>query len=56
MASMAEIDVIIKLGGSAITEKTKLETPKLTEINRAVQLINKCREHQLTCLVVHGAG
>ena len=50
------MDVIIKLGGSAITYKDELERPKIAEIKRAVDIIAESRRGNRKCLLVHGAG
>ena len=46
----------MKLGGSAITNKSVLETAKMPELYKASRLIKSCTEKGLKCLVVHGAG
>ncbi|XP_053101443.1 uncharacterized protein LOC128323006 isoform X3 [Hemicordylus capensis] len=54
---MAAVDCIVKLGGSALTQKNQLETLKAESLQRAAALV-----HQLyaaggrRCIVVHGAG
>jgi isopentenyl phosphate kinase len=50
------IDLIVKFGGSAITDKSKLETLNEESLTRAVELISLCHKQNLTCIVVHGAG
>lgn len=50
------IDYVVKLGGSAVTDKNVLEKAKLGEIARAVQIVKMCRQHGRSCIVVHGAG
>ncbi|RUS77081.1 hypothetical protein EGW08_015164 [Elysia chlorotica] len=50
------IDAIIKIGGSAITEKDELETLKSSALPKAFDVIRKCRESGATIIVVHGAG
>ncbi|XP_060600284.1 uncharacterized protein LOC132753777, partial [Ruditapes philippinarum] len=50
------IDLIVKFGGSAITDKSKLETLNEESLTRAVELISLCYKQNLTCIVVHGAG
>ncbi len=58
MASISEssVGVIIKLGGSAITDKSQLETAKLAEIAKGADIVKKCGHHGLKCIVVHGGG
>ena len=46
----------MKLGGSAITNKTVFETAKIPQLISASQLIKSCIEKDLKCIVVHGAG
>ncbi|CAL1529260.1 unnamed protein product [Lymnaea stagnalis] len=50
------IDLIIKFGGSAITDKNTFETIKKEELLIAANCIRSCREAGLSCIVVHGAG
>ena len=51
-----QIDIIVKLGGSAITNKSVIETVKMPELYKASQLIKSCIGKGLKCIVVHGAG
>ena len=51
-----QIDLIVKLGGSAITNKSVFETVKMPELYKASQLIKSCIGKGLKCIVVHGAG
>ncbi|XP_059160067.1 uncharacterized protein LOC131943801 isoform X2 [Physella acuta] len=51
-----EVDIIIKFGGSAITDKNIFETIKSHELSIAAQCIKTCTDHGLKCIVVHGAG
>ena len=46
----------MKLGGSAITNKTVFETAKLPEVQSASLLIKACVEKGMKCIVVRGAG
>ncbi|XP_033762287.1 isopentenyl phosphate kinase-like isoform X2 [Pecten maximus] len=50
------IDLVVKFGGSAITDKSRLETLKEDNLKLAVDVIRKCVERGLRCVVVHGAG
>lgn len=50
------VDLIIKFGGSAITEKDKLETLKPSLLHAGVQLVKECVNRRLKTVVVHGAG
>ncbi|XP_071537053.1 uncharacterized protein [Panulirus ornatus] len=56
MSVLGTVDVLIKLGGSAITEKSQLETFKESAISEAVKLIKLCLNKGLKVIVVHGAG
>lgn len=56
MSVLGTVDVLIKLGGSAITEKSQLETFKEPAISEAVKLIKLCLNKGLKVIVVHGAG
>lgn len=51
-----EVDLIIKFGGSAITDKNIFETIRRQELSIAAQCIKTCTDHGLKCIVVHGAG
>ena len=49
--------LIIKLGGAAITDKRKLETPKLEQLQKVAAEIARCRERrEWDVALVHGAG
>lgn len=50
------VDIVVKLGGSAITEKSQQETFKDAAISDAVTLIKLCVDEGLKVIVVHGAG
>ncbi|XP_078669629.1 uncharacterized protein LOC144910412 isoform X1 [Branchiostoma floridae x Branchiostoma belcheri] len=47
------LECIVKLGGSAVTDKNTLETPRLDAIRAAADIISQVRGR---CIVVHGAG
>ncbi|XP_035672506.1 isopentenyl phosphate kinase-like [Branchiostoma floridae] len=49
----ASLECIVKLGGSAVTDKSTLETPRLDAIRAAADIISQVRGR---CIVVHGAG
>ena len=51
-----KVDLIIKLGGSGITVKDELERTKPEEIRRAVEIVARCHNQGVSCIVVHGAG
>ena len=51
-----KLDLIIKLGGAAITEKDRLETAKLDEIKTAAKLVKRLNDNNVSCVIVHGAG
>ncbi|CAG5134904.1 unnamed protein product [Candidula unifasciata] len=50
------VDIIIKFGGSAITDKTCFETLRPAQLAAAVDCVRLCVENGLSCIVVHGAG
>ncbi|XP_045168635.2 uncharacterized protein LOC123531596 [Mercenaria mercenaria] len=54
--SPLHVDLIVKFGGSAVTDKTKLETLDEESLRKAAELISQCYKQRLTCIVVHGAG
>ncbi|XP_050417970.1 uncharacterized protein LOC126831491 [Patella vulgata] len=51
-----KIDLVIKFGGSAITNKDILETTKLESLHWAANLMKVIHDKGLRCVVVHGAG
>jgi len=53
MASNVDLEVIIKLGGSAVTHKNTFETINQDAIEAAAKLVKKIKGK---CIVVHGAG
>ncbi|XP_062975723.1 uncharacterized protein LOC134394309 [Elgaria multicarinata webbii] len=54
---MAAVDCILKLGGSALTQKNQLETLKADSLQRAAAIVSKLRgAGERRCIVVHGAG
>ena len=55
-ATKYHVDLIVKFGGSAITDKSKLETLCDDSLRKAAELISLCHKQNLTCIVVHGAG
>ncbi|KAJ7331817.1 hypothetical protein JRQ81_013997, partial [Phrynocephalus forsythii] len=55
--AMAGVDCILKLGGSALTQKDQLETLKAPSLRRAAALVAQlCKARERRCIVVHGAG
>ncbi|KAK8736850.1 hypothetical protein OTU49_004679, partial [Cherax quadricarinatus] len=56
MSAISTVDLLIKLGGSAITEKTQLETFNETAISIAVKMVKMCADKGLKLILVHGAG
>ncbi|XP_070605036.1 uncharacterized protein [Erythrolamprus reginae] len=53
----AAVDCILKLGGSALTQKNQLETLKMESLRRAAALVSKLwKVGERRCIVVHGAG
>lgn len=54
---MAAVDCIIKLGGSALTQKDQLETLKAGALGKAAALVSKLYgAGERRCIIVHGAG
>uniref|UniRef100_A0A0B7A0G1 Isopentenyl phosphate kinase n=1 Tax=Arion vulgaris TaxID=1028688 RepID=A0A0B7A0G1_9EUPU len=50
------VDVVIKFGGSAITDKDSLETLRPDNLLLSAHCIRQCKDAGLSCIVVHGAG
>jgi len=50
------VDLVIKLGGSAITHKETLETMNHESLQAAIRIIQECEAKKLTYILVHGAG
>lgn len=48
-----KIECIIKVGGSAITNKTELETANPENIVKTAELLSRLKGK---CILVHGAG
>jgi len=53
MARDSDLEVIIKLGGSAVTHKNTFETINQDAVAAAAKLVQKIKGK---CIVVHGAG
>lgn len=53
MAVKCDLDVIIKLGGCAVTRKNTFETVNHDAIESAAKLVKKIKGK---CIVIHGAG
>jgi len=51
-----EIDFIVKLGGSAITDKDVFETLNVDALNSAADVLAECFHLDLRFIVAHGAG
>ena len=47
--------IVVKLGGSALTDKKRIYTPRVNEIRRAAKQIAQLRK-EFSLVVVHGAG
>jgi isopentenyl phosphate kinase len=47
--------IVVKLGGSALTDKKRIYTPRMGEIRRAAKQIAELRK-RFSLVVVHGAG
>ena len=47
------VDLILKLGGCAVTQKSSFETANITAIETAARIIKQAPGR---CVVVHGAG
>lgn len=54
MADKCAVEVVIKLGGSAVTHKNVFETVKREAILAAAELVKKLPAGK--CIVIHGAG
>lgn len=50
------VEVIVKLGGSALTDKTRAHTLHATHLQTALDLIARVHSSGLGLIVVHGAG
>ncbi|GFS03180.1 isopentenyl phosphate kinase [Elysia marginata] len=48
--------IVIKIGGSAITEKDEMEMLKPAALQKAIDCIRQCVESGASIVVVHGAG
>ena len=48
--------IVIKLGGSLITEKSKLCTPRIDVISDVADAISELRARGIVVIIVHGAG
>lgn len=48
--------IIIKLGGSSVTEKGQIETIKPDGLESACQIAKLCLDNDLRVIIVHGAG
>ncbi|ESP01168.1 hypothetical protein LOTGIDRAFT_238298 [Lottia gigantea] len=51
-----DIDLIIKFGGSSITNKDCIETLRVTALEWCAHLVKKCLNSDKNCVIVHGAG
>ena len=50
------VDFIVKLGGSAITDKNVFAQSKTNEIQHISKILKMCRDKQKIFIIVHGAG
>ncbi|PVD30746.1 hypothetical protein C0Q70_10021 [Pomacea canaliculata] len=50
------LDLIVKFGGAAITDKSSLETLKPDQLDYGASIIEECYKLGQTVVVVHGAG
>ena len=53
MADRCDVEVIVKLGGCAVTQKNTFETVKHDAILAAAKLVKQINGK---CIVIHGAG
>ena len=53
MADRCDVEVIVKLGGCAVTQKDTFETVKHDAILAAAKLVKQIKGK---CIVIHGAG
>ena len=51
-----EIDFVVKLGGSAITNKDVVETLNADTLSAAAEVLAECFRLGLRFIVAHGAG
>jgi len=51
-----EVDFVVKLGGSTITNKDILETVNEEALNAAADVLAQCFHFGLQFIVAHGAG
>ena len=51
-----KVDFVVKLGGSAVTDKDQFETVNLENIKRAAKVLTESWKHGRRFIVVHGAG
>jgi len=56
MRMAVEVDFVVKLGGSSITNKEILETVNVEALNAAVDVLSECFRLGLRFIVAHGAG
>ena len=50
------VDLVIKLGGAAVTDKSMLETLRKDALEQGAALVKQCHEAGQRVVVVHGAG
>ncbi|KAK0050964.1 acetylglutamate kinase [Biomphalaria pfeifferi] len=53
---MTHIDIVIKFGGSAVTDKGCFETYRPDVTSKLAQHVKDCHEAGMSCIIVHGAG
>jgi len=51
-----DIDFVVKLGGSAITNKDVFEMLNVDALNAAADVLAECFRRDLRFIVAHGAG
>lgn len=55
-SDLTTVDLLIKFGGAAITNKSKLETLCSDALQQGAELVRRCFEAGKRVIVVHGAG
>ena len=53
---MHNIDFIVKIGGSCITNKKEFEVANMINIKNLTNIFLKCFENKLKFIIIHGAG
>lgn len=54
--SNIKVDLLVKFGGAAITDKSKLETIRPEALAAGAYMVKECLRSGQSVIVVHGAG